>query len=125
LRFESGETWNSPCSNLVVERSVPVTLTNYIAVKFFSHHRAPAGRKPAAEGQQHYCLLSTAEWNARALLRGDGSDDEIADLALACAPNPRPTASTLPISCAPSAPCIKSAADHPPLATASDANRLH
>jgi GTP 3',8-cyclase len=33
-----------------------------------------------AEGRVRNCLFSTAEWDARALLRGDGTDDEIADL---------------------------------------------
>jgi cyclic pyranopterin phosphate synthase len=37
-----------------------------------------------AEGQVRNCLFSTAEWDARALLRGDGSDDEIADLVRDC-----------------------------------------
>jgi GTP 3',8-cyclase len=37
-----------------------------------------------AEGQVRNCLFSTAEWDARALLRGDGSDDEIADLVRNC-----------------------------------------
>jgi cyclic pyranopterin phosphate synthase len=34
-----------------------------------------------AEGQIRNCLFSTTEWDARALLRGGGSDDELADLA--------------------------------------------
>ncbi len=33
-----------------------------------------------AEGQVRNCLFSTAEWDARAILRGHGSDDELADL---------------------------------------------
>ena len=33
-----------------------------------------------AEGQIRNCLFSTAEWDARALLRGGGSDAELADL---------------------------------------------
>ena len=37
-----------------------------------------------AEGQVRNCLFSTAEWDARALLRGGGSDDEIADLVRDC-----------------------------------------
>ena len=30
-----------------------------------------------AEGQVRNCLFSTAEWDARAILRGDGTDDEL------------------------------------------------
>jgi cyclic pyranopterin phosphate synthase len=37
-----------------------------------------------AEGQVRNCLFSTAEWDARALLRGHGSDDEIAELVRDC-----------------------------------------
>ena len=37
-----------------------------------------------AEGQVRNCLFSTAEWDARALLRGTGSDDELADLVRDC-----------------------------------------
>jgi cyclic pyranopterin phosphate synthase len=37
-----------------------------------------------AEGQVRNCLFSTAEWDARALLRGNGSDDEIANLVRDC-----------------------------------------
>jgi GTP 3',8-cyclase len=37
-----------------------------------------------AEGQVRNCLFSTAEWDARALLRGDCSDDEIANLVRDC-----------------------------------------
>ena len=37
-----------------------------------------------AEGQVRNCLFSTAEWDARAILRGDGSDDELADLVRDC-----------------------------------------
>ena len=33
-----------------------------------------------AEGQVRNCLFSTAEWDARACLRGNGSDEEIAAL---------------------------------------------
>jgi cyclic pyranopterin phosphate synthase len=33
-----------------------------------------------AEGQVRNCLFSTAEWDARALLRGNGTDDELANL---------------------------------------------
>jgi cyclic pyranopterin phosphate synthase len=33
-----------------------------------------------AEGQVRNCLFSTAEWDARAILRDGGSDDELADL---------------------------------------------
>jgi cyclic pyranopterin phosphate synthase len=37
-----------------------------------------------AEGQVRNCLFSTAEWDARALLRGGGTDDELADLVRDC-----------------------------------------
>lgn len=37
-----------------------------------------------AEGQVRNCLFSTAEWDARRLLRGAGSDDEIAQLVRDC-----------------------------------------
>jgi GTP 3',8-cyclase len=37
-----------------------------------------------AEGQVRNCLFSTAEWDARAILRGDGTDDQIADLVRDC-----------------------------------------
>ncbi len=37
-----------------------------------------------AEGQIRNCLFSTAEWDARALLRGSGTDDEIANLVRDC-----------------------------------------
>ncbi len=37
-----------------------------------------------AEGQVRNCLFSTAEWDARAILRSDGSDDELADLVRDC-----------------------------------------
>ena len=37
-----------------------------------------------AEGQVRNCLFSTREWDARRLLRGDGTDDEIADLVREC-----------------------------------------
>jgi cyclic pyranopterin phosphate synthase len=37
-----------------------------------------------AEGQVRNCLFSTVEWDARALLRGAGSDDEIAQLVRDC-----------------------------------------
>jgi GTP 3',8-cyclase len=37
-----------------------------------------------AEGQIRNCLFSTAEWDARALLRGGGSDDGIANLVRDC-----------------------------------------
>ncbi|HEX2475300.1 MAG TPA: GTP 3',8-cyclase MoaA [Lacipirellulaceae bacterium] len=37
-----------------------------------------------AEGQVRNCLFSTAEWDARALLRGRGIDDEIAELVRDC-----------------------------------------
>jgi cyclic pyranopterin phosphate synthase len=37
-----------------------------------------------AEGQVRNCLFSTAEWDARAILRGAGTDDELADLVRDC-----------------------------------------
>jgi cyclic pyranopterin phosphate synthase len=37
-----------------------------------------------AEGQVRNCLFSSAEWDARALLRSDATDDEIADLVRDC-----------------------------------------
>lgn len=37
-----------------------------------------------AEGQVRNCLFSTAEWDARALLRSDASEDEIAGLVRDC-----------------------------------------
>jgi cyclic pyranopterin phosphate synthase len=37
-----------------------------------------------AEGQVRNCLFSTAEWDARAILRGDGSDDDLAELVRDC-----------------------------------------
>jgi cyclic pyranopterin phosphate synthase len=37
-----------------------------------------------AEGRVRNCLFSDVEWDVRALLRGGGSDDEIADLVRAC-----------------------------------------
>lgn len=37
-----------------------------------------------AEGQVRNCLFSTTEWDARALLRGGASDDEIAELVRDC-----------------------------------------
>lgn len=37
-----------------------------------------------AEGQVRNCLFSTAEWDARAILRGGGSDEELADLVRDC-----------------------------------------
>jgi GTP 3',8-cyclase len=37
-----------------------------------------------AEGQVRNCLFSTVEWDARALLRGGGSDKELADLIRNC-----------------------------------------
>lgn len=37
-----------------------------------------------AEGQVRNCLFSTREWDARQLLRGGGSDDEIAELVREC-----------------------------------------
>ncbi len=37
-----------------------------------------------AEGQLRNCLFSTTEWDARALLRGGGTDAELAELTRAC-----------------------------------------
>jgi cyclic pyranopterin phosphate synthase len=37
-----------------------------------------------AEGQVRNCLFSTAEWDARAILRGGGSDDDLAELVRDC-----------------------------------------
>ena len=37
-----------------------------------------------ADGQVRNCLFSTAEWDARVILRGDGSDDELAELVRDC-----------------------------------------
>lgn len=37
-----------------------------------------------AEGQVRNCLFSTVEWDARAVLRGGGSDDELSDLIRSC-----------------------------------------
>ena len=37
-----------------------------------------------AEGQVRNCLFSNAEWDAREILRGGGSDDELADLVREC-----------------------------------------
>ena len=37
-----------------------------------------------AEGQIRNCLFSTVEWDARALLRGGGTDDELAQLVRDC-----------------------------------------
>ena len=37
-----------------------------------------------AEGQVRNCLFSTVEWDARAIMRHGGSDDELAELVRAC-----------------------------------------
>jgi cyclic pyranopterin phosphate synthase len=37
-----------------------------------------------AEGQVRNCLFSTAEWDARSILRGGGSDDELAEMVRDC-----------------------------------------
>lgn len=37
-----------------------------------------------AEGQVRNCLFSTVEWDARAVLRGGGSDEELGNLVRAC-----------------------------------------
>jgi cyclic pyranopterin phosphate synthase len=43
-----------------------------------------------AEGKVRNCLFSTIEWDARALLRGGGSDDEIARLVRECVAAKKP-----------------------------------
>jgi cyclic pyranopterin phosphate synthase len=43
-----------------------------------------------AEGNVRNCLFSTAEWDARAILRGDGTDDELAQLVRDCIWNKAP-----------------------------------
>ena len=37
-----------------------------------------------AEGQVRNCLFSTAEWDARAILRGNGTDNDLANLIRNC-----------------------------------------
>jgi cyclic pyranopterin phosphate synthase len=37
-----------------------------------------------AEGQLRNCLFSTVEWDARAVIRGGGSDEQLAELVRAC-----------------------------------------
>jgi cyclic pyranopterin phosphate synthase len=37
-----------------------------------------------AEGQVRNCLFSTVEWDARAVLRGGGTDEQLVDLVTAC-----------------------------------------
>ena len=37
-----------------------------------------------AEGKVRNCLFSTVEWDARAVLRGDGSDEDLAELVRDC-----------------------------------------
>ena len=43
-----------------------------------------------AEGQVRNCLFSTVEWDARAILRSGGSDDELAELVRACVAAKKP-----------------------------------
>ncbi|MDP6443525.1 MAG: GTP 3',8-cyclase MoaA [Pirellulaceae bacterium] len=43
-----------------------------------------------AEGQVRNCLFSTAEWDARSLLRGGGSDEQLARLTLKCVAAKKP-----------------------------------
>jgi cyclic pyranopterin phosphate synthase len=43
-----------------------------------------------AEGQVRNCLFSTVEWDARAVMRSGGSDDELADLVRACVAAKKP-----------------------------------
>ncbi|HPM81456.1 MAG TPA: GTP 3',8-cyclase MoaA [Candidatus Anammoximicrobium sp.] len=43
-----------------------------------------------AEGQVRNCLFSTAEWDARAILRGGGSDDDLAAVIRACVAAKKP-----------------------------------
>ncbi|MDX1962453.1 MAG: GTP 3',8-cyclase MoaA [Pirellulales bacterium] len=43
-----------------------------------------------AEGQLRNCLFSTTEWDAKALLRGGASDDELAELIQECVLHKKP-----------------------------------
>jgi len=43
-----------------------------------------------AEGQVRNCLFSTVEWDARAILRGGGNDDDLAALVRACVAAKKP-----------------------------------
>jgi cyclic pyranopterin phosphate synthase len=43
-----------------------------------------------AEGQVRNCLFSTVEWDARAILRGGGSDDDLAKLVTSCVAAKKP-----------------------------------
>ncbi len=43
-----------------------------------------------AEGQVRNCLFSTIEWDARAILRSGGSDEDLADLVRACVAAKKP-----------------------------------
>jgi cyclic pyranopterin phosphate synthase len=43
-----------------------------------------------AEGKVRNCLFSTVEWDARAVLRGGGSDDDLAELVRDCIWNKKP-----------------------------------
>jgi cyclic pyranopterin phosphate synthase len=43
-----------------------------------------------AEGQLRNCLFSTAEWDARAVMRGGGSDERLAQLAQDCIVDKKP-----------------------------------
>jgi len=43
-----------------------------------------------AEGQVRNCLFSTSEWDARAVLRGGGTDDQLEDLVRACVSAKKP-----------------------------------
>jgi cyclic pyranopterin phosphate synthase len=43
-----------------------------------------------AEGQMRNCLFSTEEWDARAILRGNGSDDALAQLVRDCVAAKKP-----------------------------------
>ncbi|MCO6458342.1 MAG: GTP 3',8-cyclase MoaA [Pirellulaceae bacterium] len=43
-----------------------------------------------AEGQVRNCLFSTVEWDARAVLRGDGTDQQLADLVRQCVAAKKP-----------------------------------
>ena len=64
-----------------------------------------------AEGQVRNCLFSTAEWDARAILRGERRrDDELADLVRDCVRAKAPAHGINTIdSSGPNGPCTKSA----------------
>ena len=43
-----------------------------------------------AEGKVRNCLFSTVEWDARAVLRGGGSDEDLSELVRDCVWNKKP-----------------------------------